>query len=559
MDPKDARQKLNIFVDTLPDSAFIPLRDKDINPSLLTTDIASSYEFVIRETGHICEGVRRVLAGEDSASNFVAFIQQDPNIEEDNRPKLPELAFEIQQKIFDPVLPILRHAGLPIKEGRVAAPVPKAQEKFEVANSKFEGETTPAVSEYGTPFGKGETTSAISASFELNAKRLSAEALAQAGYPLDASPLEEKNIRALMRIAAGTTYSEQNLRDAFEDLPPGLRQSLSSVDTANAIQEIAKKYFLHVDQMASLASETGLVLLGLTHPADFIKNLSRRLRLAEDAARDIAREISAEIFVKVREALRNLHENARISNLESRISKNETEKSQNIKLENTESSRRIEAASTAKQSSSSIQRTSSELNAKRLPADSSVGLKASLQTPYSAGAKWNTGENILRRQAAEKEAPLSREEVLRDVENPRELNAKRYPPTGGLDTSPVGPTGWRPEQNEVRSMNYELGKRTTPAVSEYGTPFGKGETTSAVSEYGTPFGKGDAAQFPPSRPPSPIPPAIKSRPSDAGNAPTPEKPAGEPQDFFEEKLQRPVVMPKVEKRYTSDPYREPLQ
>jgi len=124
-------------------------------------------------------------------------------------------------------------------------------------------------------------------------------------------------------------------------------------------------------------------------------------------------------------------------------------------------------------------------------------------------------------------------------------------------------------------MNYELGKRTTPAVSEYGTPFGKGETTlpesefgtpfgkgettPAVSEYGTPFGKGDAAQFPPSRPPSPIPPAIKSRPSDAGNAPTPEKPAGEPQDFFEEKLQRPVVMPKVEKRYTSDPYREPLQ
>src|SRR3989338_695342 len=63
MDPKDARQKLNIFVDTLPDSAFIPLRYKDINPSLLTTDIASSYEFVIRETGHICEGVRRVPAG----------------------------------------------------------------------------------------------------------------------------------------------------------------------------------------------------------------------------------------------------------------------------------------------------------------------------------------------------------------------------------------------------------------------------------------------------------------------------------------------------------------
>src|SRR3989344_7481480 len=206
MNPQQQRENFFRFIDALPQAVVDSLSQKNLDIIAVLHEVCVAREFVLYEMGNICEGVVRVLAGKDSPSNLLAFIQQDQNIEEDNRAKIPALAYEIQQKIFDPVLPILKQAGLPIKEGRVAAPVPKAQEKFEVASSKFEGETPPAVSEYGTPFGKGETTSAISASFELNAKRLSAEALAQAGYPLDASPLEEKNIRALMRIAAGTNY-----------------------------------------------------------------------------------------------------------------------------------------------------------------------------------------------------------------------------------------------------------------------------------------------------------------------------------------------------------------
>ena len=139
--------------------------------------------------------------------------------------------------------------------------------------------TTPGLGDSATPFGKGDTR----------------------------TPMDEKNMRALVRIAAGTKYGEEELRNAFEDLPLGLRQSLSSVDTANSIQEIAKKYLLHVDQMAALASETGLVLLGLTHPADFIKNLAGRLRVPEERAKEIARETSSQILVKVRESLRSLH------------------------------------------------------------------------------------------------------------------------------------------------------------------------------------------------------------------------------------------------------------
>ena len=363
MDPQDARIQLNIFIDNLPDSVFIPLRDRNIDPSLVTTDITSAYEFVIRETGHIVEGVRRVLAGEDSPNNFVAFIQKDEHIEEDNRQKIPVLAYEIQTKVFDPVLPILKQAGFTIKEGRVPEP-PKSVVKDEVRSVNYGRETPPASEDGGAPFAKGDIR----------------------------PPIDEKNARSLLRIAAGTTYTEGDLRSAFEALPQGLRQSISSVDTANAIQDVAKKHLLHVDQMAALASETGLVLLGLTHPRDFILNLARRLRVPEEKAREVARDISGQILSKVREALRGLHEDVKPPKENTEYRSSNIEKSRTTQQENT------------------------ELNAKRYPP--AGGLNASLKTPYSAGAKWNVGENILAKQAEEK---LSREEMLHGIENPKSI------------------------------------------------------------------------------------------------------------------------------------------
>ena len=132
MEPQLAREKLNLFIDNLPDEAFIPLRDKSADPSLLTSDIASAREFMIRETGAIFEGVLRVVTGADSPSAFLAFIQKDSRIDEVNLPKLPELAYEIQTKVFDLALPILKKAGYPIKEGRVAEPPkPSPQESLD--------------------------------------------------------------------------------------------------------------------------------------------------------------------------------------------------------------------------------------------------------------------------------------------------------------------------------------------------------------------------------------------------------------------------------------------
>ncbi|HBV01331.1 MAG TPA: hypothetical protein DEF00_02990 [Candidatus Taylorbacteria bacterium] len=512
MNPQQQRENFFRFIDALPQAVVDSLSQKNLDIIAVLHEVCVAREFVLYEMGNICEGVVRVLAGKDSPSNLLAFIQQDQNIEEDNRAKIPALAYEIQQKIFDPVLPILKQAGFPIKEGKVAEPA----SSFQV---------------------QGSSQTKLEARSHLPAKGLAqAGNLAASSVGLEASSLklEPNHMRALMRIAAGTAYSELQLRDAFEDLPPGLRQSLSSVDTANSIQGIAKKYLLHVDQMASLASETGLVLLGLTHPADFIGNLGKRLRLKEEEAREIAREISAEIFVKVRDSLRGLHEPKPASSFQVLGS----------------SQKPTESPKVAPVSSS---QSSATLNAKRstLTASSRYPLNASLETPYSPQAKWNTGENILSKQAPQKqgdfagqapqkEAPLSREGVLRGVENPKSI--KRDSPLEAnsyqLKANQVGPTGWKPSQNEVGSMNYELRKPSIPT---------------------------DLPRPPAPKPPiapkpfQPSAPGEKRRPSDIGPLSVPEKPTDEPNDFLEEKLQRPVTMPKEEKHYSSDPYREPLE
>jgi|GEM_PF-1272624 len=546
MDPEEARLKLNLFVDNLPDEAFIPLRDKEADPSLLTGELASAREFMIRETGALFEGVLRVVTGVDSPSAFLAFVQKDPNIDEMSRPKLPELAYDIQTKVFDVVLPILKQAGLPVKEGRVPQPVPTTDDRRPTTGTT-----------------------------ELNAKRSTLNAPSPA--------LEEKNMRALLRIAAGTAHTEEELRNAFEDLPLGLRQSISSVDTANSIQEIAKKYLLHVDQMAALASETGLVLLGLTHPADFIKNLASRLRVPEEKAREIARDVSAQVLVKVRESLRNLH--AEVVQpppvgVGPRLTAQTPFAAQKPNVTPPKANIQYPV--------SSIQKDKNTERQTNPPHTESYKLEA-FSTPYSAQAKWNTGEvqspklrvestnakaqppreNILANQVglpvlrgqAERDEPLDRAKMLQDIENPKGIlsvpkiavpplpssppTAKNYQPKA----SPVGPTGWTPSANTIASSaaplpKYPLNKleAATPAAPP---PASAGVSAGRPAPLQSRAGEGGQKLRPQSESAAPFVP------------PTPKK--KEDEDFLDQKLQTPMSVPNEEKRYTSDPYREPIQ
>ena len=101
--------------------------------------------------------------------------------------------------------------------------------------------------------------------------------------------------------------TSQQLKEKYQNLPQDLRDAIFSVDSANVIRQTGGKYNLMIDKIGELADETGMVMLGATHPKEFIPNLENRLGVSKATARKIAEEINSQIFAKVRESLKKVH------------------------------------------------------------------------------------------------------------------------------------------------------------------------------------------------------------------------------------------------------------
>ena len=84
----------------------------------------------------------------------------------------------------------------------------------------------------------------------------------------------------------------KNFQELFEKLPQDIKEAMYGIDSSEAIQSISKKYNLLIDKMGILSEETGLVMLGLTHPKDFISNLAKRLQVDQLTAKSIAQDVN---------------------------------------------------------------------------------------------------------------------------------------------------------------------------------------------------------------------------------------------------------------------------
>jgi len=95
--------------------------------------------------------------------------------------------------------------------------------------------------------------------------------------------------------------------EMYQQLPEDVKKAIFNVDSAEIIKKIGEKYSLNIDKIGELGNETGMVMLGITHPRDFIFNLSQRLNVDQETAKKIADEINNQIFAKVRESLKKIH------------------------------------------------------------------------------------------------------------------------------------------------------------------------------------------------------------------------------------------------------------
>ena len=83
-------------------------------------------------------------------------------------------------------------------------------------------------------------------------------------------------------------YTEEQIGQMYDNLPEDLKEAIFSVDMSEIVEKIGREKQLNIEQIGDLANETGMVMLGVTHPNEFIANLADRLEVDKEKARVIA-------------------------------------------------------------------------------------------------------------------------------------------------------------------------------------------------------------------------------------------------------------------------------
>lgn len=102
-------------------------------------------------------------------------------------------------------------------------------------------------------------------------------------------------------------YTDQQIAQMYDNLPEDLKDAIFSVEMSSVVEKIGKESQLNIEQIGDLANETGMVMLGVTHPDEFISNLAERLVVDKERAGLIAHKINDQIFKPVRDSLRKVH------------------------------------------------------------------------------------------------------------------------------------------------------------------------------------------------------------------------------------------------------------
>lgn len=102
-------------------------------------------------------------------------------------------------------------------------------------------------------------------------------------------------------------FTEEQITQMYENLPEDLKDAIFGLEMNEIVEKIGRENHLNIEQIGDLANETGMVMLGVTHPNEFIANLAERLETDKEKVRAIAQEINEQIFKKVRDSLRKIH------------------------------------------------------------------------------------------------------------------------------------------------------------------------------------------------------------------------------------------------------------
>ncbi len=101
--------------------------------------------------------------------------------------------------------------------------------------------------------------------------------------------------------------SDSIIQERFKKLPAPIQEMVTSPDTQRLVQDIGKRYGLHIDEMGALENELIIVLLGLEMPQALPHNVMKATHLKEEEAMKIATELNEKLLEPLREEFRLLY------------------------------------------------------------------------------------------------------------------------------------------------------------------------------------------------------------------------------------------------------------
>ena len=74
-------------------------------------------------------------------------------------------------------------------------------------------------------------------------------------------------------------FTEEQIAQMYDNLPEDLKDVIFGLEMNEIVERIGRENQLNIEQIGDLANETGMVMLGVTHPNEFIANLAERLEV----------------------------------------------------------------------------------------------------------------------------------------------------------------------------------------------------------------------------------------------------------------------------------------
>lgn len=102
--------------------------------------------------------------------------------------------------------------------------------------------------------------------------------------------------------------TQKELRTRFALLPQEIQDTITSSGFQMKLFELAKKHQLTYDELGQLELDTTMVLLGMSHPDTFGRDLKESLRKDDVITNSLVKEIDEQVFAAIRTTLVSLYE-----------------------------------------------------------------------------------------------------------------------------------------------------------------------------------------------------------------------------------------------------------